>query len=34
MSQRDAQQIADIQAGIDEADRGEFATAAEVTATI
>jgi hypothetical protein len=29
-----SEQIADIQAGIDEADRGEFATAAEVIATI
>ena len=29
-----SEQIADIQAGLDEADKGEFATAAEVIATI
>ena len=29
-----SEQIADIQAGIDEADRGEFATAAEVAETL
>ena len=34
MTGHEADRIADIQAGIDEADKGEFATNAEVAATI
>jgi hypothetical protein len=34
MTRREIDQVADIQAGIDEAERGEFATHAEVSATV
>ena len=34
MTRRKVDQLADIQAGLDESERGEFATAVEVAATI